>query len=101
MDNEDHRANNPFTQMEGYEVLDASGARVGRVEDTVYDAVSDVLKYVVVNGRPIPAEKVSVDAEAERATVPYDAATVETAPEMQDLPGAFDDAVRDHYGEEV
>lgn len=98
MDSEDHRANNPFTQMEGYEVLDASGARVGRVEDTVYDAVSDVLKYVVVNGRTVLADKVSVDAETERVSVPYDATTLESAPEIEDPSGAFDDAVREHYG---
>ena len=99
MDSEDHRASNPFTQMEGYEVLDASGASVGRVEDTVYDAVSNVLKYVVVAGRPIPADDVSVDAEAERVTVPHGRSTIETAPEMQELSGAFDAAVREHYGE--
>jgi hypothetical protein len=87
--------------MEGYEVLDASGASVGRVEDTVYDAVSNVLKYIVVAGRPVPAEDVSVDAEAERVTVPHGRSTIETAPEMQDLSGAFDDAVREHYGETI
>jgi sporulation protein YlmC with PRC-barrel domain len=101
MDSEDHRASNPFTEMEGYEVLDASGASVGRVEDTVYDAVSNVLKYIVVAGRPVPAEDVSVDAEAERVTVPHGRSTIETAPEMQDLSGAFDDAVREHYGETI
>jgi len=101
MDSEDHRASNPFTEMEGYEVLDASGASVGRVEDTVYDAVSNVLKYVVVAGRPIPADDVSVDAEAGRVTVPHKRSTIETAPEMQDLSGAFDDAVRGHYGETI
>ncbi len=99
MDSEDHRASNPFTEMEGYEVLDASGAGVGRVEDTVYDAVSNVLKYIVVGGRPIPADDVNVDAEAERVTVPHERSTIETAPEMQDLSGAFDAAVREHYGE--
>jgi sporulation protein YlmC with PRC-barrel domain len=101
MDSEDHRASNPFTEMEGYEVLDASGASVGRVEDTVYDAVSNVLKYVVVAGRPIPADDVDVDAEAERVTVPHERSTIETAPEMRDLSGAFDDAVREHYGETI
>ena len=99
MDSEDHRASNPFTELEGYEVFDASGAGVGRVEDTVYDAVSNVLKYIVVDGHPIPADNVSVDAEAEEITVPHERSTIETAPEMQDLSGAFDDAVRDHYGE--
>ncbi len=101
MDSEDHRASNPFTEIEGYEILDASGATVGRVEDTVYDAVSNVLKYIVVAGRPVPADGVDVDAEAERVTVPYEGSTIETAPEMQDLSGAFDNAVRNHYGEKI
>lgn len=101
MDSEDHRASNPFTALEGYEVLDASGAGVGRVEDTVYDAVSNVLKYLVVAGRPIPADNVDVDAEAERVTVPHERSTIETAPGMQDLSGAFDAAVREHYGEKI
>ena len=99
MDSEDHRASNPFTALEGYKVFDASGAGVGRVEDTVYDAVSNVLKYIVVDGHPIPADNVDVDAEAEEITIPHERSTIETAPEMQDLSGAFDDAVRDHYGE--
>ncbi len=99
MDSEDHRASNPFTEIEGYEILDASGAGVGRVEDTVYDAVSNVLKYIVVAGRPIPADDVDVDVEAERVSVPHDRSTIESAPGMQDLSGAFDDAVRGHYGE--
>ena len=98
MESEDHRASNPFTEIEGYEILDASGAGVGRVEDTVYDAVSNVLKYVVVGGRPIPADDVNVDAEAERVTVPHERSTIETAPGRQDLSGAFGTAVRGHYG---
>jgi len=74
---------------------------IGRVEDTVYDAPSDVLKYVVVNGRPIPADRLEVDPEGERVSIPYDAATVESAPRMEDPSGAFDDAVREHYAEHV
>lgn len=101
MDSEDHRASNPFTALEGYEVLDASGAGVGRVEDTVYDAVSNVLKYIVVAGRPIPADDVEVDAEAERVTVPHGRSAIESAPEMQELSGAFDAAVREHYEEKT
>src|ERR671910_541785 len=50
-----HRPDNPYTYLEGYRVNDASGEEVGEIEDTVYDAPSDVLKYVVVRGRPIPA----------------------------------------------
>jgi sporulation protein YlmC with PRC-barrel domain len=97
MEEKDHRPDNPYTQLEGYEVYDASGHEVGEIEETVYDAPSDVLKYVVVKGRPIPAERIEVDAEAERISVPYDAATIESAPEVEELSGAFDDAVHEHY----
>jgi len=83
--------------MEGYEVLDASGEEIGEIEDTVYDAPSDVLKYVVVRGRPIPAERIEVDAEGQHASVPYDSTTIESAPEIEDPSGAFDEAVREHY----
>ena len=37
----DHRPDNPYTQMEGYQVSDASGEAVGKVEYTVYDAPSE------------------------------------------------------------
>ncbi len=100
MDERDHRVDNPYTAMEGYGVYDASGEEIGRVDDTVYDAPSDVLKYVVVNGRPIPADRLEVDAERERVSVPYDATTVGSAPRMEDPSGAFDDAVRAHYAEQ-
>ena len=97
MDEADHRADNPYTALEGYEVYDASGAMIGEIEDTVYDAPSDVLKYVVVNGHPIPAESINVDAGAQRVSVPYDGGTIESAPEMEEPSGAFDEAVRGHY----
>ena len=97
MDDADHRSNNPYTTMEGYTVLDASGAPLGRIEDTVYDAVSDVLKYVVVNGRTVLADNIEVTPQAERVSVPYDRETVDSAPRIEDPSGAFDDAVREHY----
>ncbi len=99
MEERDHRADNPYTQLEGYGVYDVSGEEIGRVDDTVYDAPSDVLKYVVVNGRPVPADRLEVDADGERISLPYDATTVESAPRMEDPSGAFDDAVREHYAE--
>ncbi len=98
MEEADHRADNPYTEMEGYKVYDASGAEIGEVEGTVYDAPSDVLKYVVVGGRPILAEEVEVDPNRRRVSVPYDRETVESAPEMEESSGAFDGAVREHYG---
>ncbi len=101
MEEKDHRADNPYTQMEGYVVYGAAGEEIGRVDDTVYDAPSDVLKYVVVNGRPVPADRLEVDAERERVSLPYAATTVESAPLMEDPSGAFDDAVREHYAEPV
>ena len=99
MDRENPDFNNPYTEMEGYNVFDAQGEPVGRVEDTVYDEVSDVLKYVIVDGRPVPADEISVDAEEDRVIIPFDAATVNSAPRLEHFSGAFDDAVREHYGE--
>jgi sporulation protein YlmC with PRC-barrel domain len=97
MERANHRPDNPYTQMEGYRVFDASGEEVGEIEDTVYDAPSDVLKYVVVRGRPIPAERIEVDAAEQRVSVPYESTTVESAPQMEEPSGAFDEAVREHY----
>jgi sporulation protein YlmC with PRC-barrel domain len=97
----DHRAENPYTEMEGYTVYDASGEEIGEVQETIYDAPSDVLKYVVVDGRPIPADSIDVDAGDESVSVPYDKETVESAPRMQETSGAFDAAVREHYGDDL
>ncbi len=98
-DVEDARDQNPYTAMEGYELQDGSGVVVGRIEETVYDAVSDVLKYVAVNGRAIPADRIEVDAENRWVRVPYERETVESAPALQDPSGQFDQALRTHYGE--
>ena len=97
MEEADNRADNPYTAMQGDTVYDASGTEVGEIEDTIYDAPSDVLKYVVVDGRPIPAGSVEVDAADRRVSIPYDRETVESAPEMEEPSGAFDEAVREHY----
>jgi sporulation protein YlmC with PRC-barrel domain len=97
MERANHRPDNPYTQLEGYRVNDASGEEVGEIENTVYDAPSDVLKYVVVRGRPIPAERIEVDAKAQRVSVPYDSTTIESAPHMEETSGAFDEAIREHY----
>ena len=35
---------------------DASGAGIGEIEETVYDAVSKVLKYAVVEDLPLPSK---------------------------------------------
>ncbi len=97
MEEADHRADNPYTAIEGYTVFDTSGTEIGEIEDTVYDAPSDVLKYVVVDGRPIPAEVIDVDAAEGRVSIPYSGEAVESAPEMEEPSGAFDEAVREHY----
>ena len=90
-------ADNPYAAMEGYTVYDASGAEIGEIESTVYDAPSDVLKYAVVDGRPIPAEAIEVDPDEQRVSVPFDRQTVESAPRMEGFSGAFDEAVHKHY----
>ena len=98
MEEADNRADNPYAAMEGYTVYDASGAEIGEIESTVYDAPSDVLKYVVVDGRPIPAEAIEVDPDAQSVSVPFDRETIESAPKMESFSGAFDEAVHEHYG---
>ena len=98
-DVEGTRDQNPYTSMEGYELEDASGAKIGRIEETVYDAVSDVLKYVVANERTIPADRIEVDAESGRVRAPYKRETIESAPVLEDPSGEFDRALRAHYEE--
>lgn len=98
-DVEDASDQNPYTAMEGYELQDASGTIVGEVEETVYDAVSNVLKYVVVNGRTVPADEIEVDAAEGSVRVPYDRETIESAPTLEDPSGEFDRTLRAHYGE--
>jgi sporulation protein YlmC with PRC-barrel domain len=85
--------------MKGYKLEDASGVEVGEIEETVYDAPSDVLKYVIVHGRPIPADRIEVDAEEERVRVPYDKEAIESAPALEKLSGEFDQTLRAHYEE--
>ena len=97
MERVNDRSDNPYTYLEGYMVSDASGEDVGEIEATIYDAPSDVLKYVVIRGRPIPAERIEVDAGEQRVSVPYDARTIESAPQMEEPSGAFDEAVHEHY----
>ena len=94
-------ADNPYAAMEGYTVYDASGAEIGEIGSTVYDAPSDVLKYVVVDGRPIPAEAIEVDSDKQRVSIPFERETVESAPRMEGFSGAFDEAVHEHYGLET
>jgi sporulation protein YlmC with PRC-barrel domain len=98
MEDANDRSDNPYTFLEGYKVSDASGEVVGGIEDTIYDAPSDVLKYVVVGGRVVPADRIEVHAEDQHVSVPYSAATVESAPRIEETSGAFDDIVRKHYG---
>ena len=79
-DVEDASDRNPYTIMEGYELEDVLGTVIGEIEETVYDAVRDVLKYVVVNGHTVPADGIEVNAEEERVRVPYNRETIGSAP---------------------
>lgn len=90
---------NSYTYLEGYRLYDAGGTEVGEVEQTIYDAPTDVLKYLLVNGHPIPAESAEIDAEQERVHVPYDKENIETAPELQEFSGEFDRSLHEHYEE--
>ncbi|CAA9459625.1 MAG: hypothetical protein AVDCRST_MAG37-3558 [uncultured Rubrobacteraceae bacterium] len=91
--------NNPYTALEGYELVDASDAPFGKVDSTVYDAPSDVLKYIIADGHTILADRIEVDVEHERVKVPYSREAIETAPAPEDPTGEFDSVLRAHYGE--
>jgi sporulation protein YlmC with PRC-barrel domain len=99
MEEADHRADNPYTAIVGYELQDASGVKVGKVEETVYDAPSDVLKYIIANKHAILADRIEVDAENESVRVPYGREVIESAPVPEDPSGKFDRMLRAHYGE--
>lgn len=90
---------NPYTFLEGYKVYDAHENEVGEVEQTVYDAPADVLKYVIVDRHTVPADRMEVNNEEESVSVPYDAETIESAPELKEFSGEFDAALRKHYGD--
>jgi hypothetical protein len=98
---EDRGADNPYTYLEGYRLLDAAGQEIGEVEGTVYDAPSDVLKYVVVGRHAVPADRLEVLAEDRAVLAPYDRETIESAPRMERPSGEFDEALREHYAEGV
>jgi sporulation protein YlmC with PRC-barrel domain len=98
MEETEHTPDNPYTALEGYGVYDARGERIGEVEATIYDAPSNVLKYLAVNGRTVPADRMEVDAERERVTLPYEGEIIASAPELREPSGEFDAAVREHYG---
>ena len=90
---------NPYTYLEGYKLYDAGETEVGEVEHTVYDAPADVLKYLVVNRHPIPADSMEIDPEHETVHVPYDKDSIESAPELREFSGEFDRSLREHYEE--
>lgn len=90
---------NPYTFLEGYKVYDADENEVGEVEQTVYDAPADVLKYVIVDGHPIPTDRLEVNNNEESVSVPYSDETIESAPELKEFSGEFDETLREHYGD--
>ncbi len=74
-----------------------SGVEVGRIEATVYDAYSAVLKYIVVNRRAVPADNIEVDVAEECVRAPYSREIVRSVPALQTPSGEFDRALHAHY----
>lgn len=89
--------NNPYTVMQGYRVEDVSGVEVGRIEEAVYDTPSDVLKYIVVNERAVPADNIEVDVAGECIRAPYTGETIQSAPALEGPSGEFDRTLHAHY----
>lgn len=90
-------SNNPYTELEGYRLYDASREEIGEIEETIYDAPSDILKYLIIDGRVVPAAGMEVDAADESVFVPYDRELVESAPKMEEYSSEFDGRLREHY----
>ncbi|CAN5893795.1 hypothetical protein BH23ACT11_BH23ACT11_31160 [soil metagenome] len=88
---------NPYTFLEGYKVYDDSRNEVGEVEQTIYDAPADVLKYVIVGGHTVPADAMEVNADDESISLPYSRETIESAPELRKFSGVFDKTLHEHY----
>ena len=68
--------------------------REGEVEETLFDAASALLKYVLVNGHAVPASGMEVNAEEGCVRVPYEGETKESAPILEDPSGEFDRTLR-------
>ena len=95
------RTTGPITLTRRWKVTPSTTPQERRSGRSRARFTSDVLKYVVVDGRPIPAEAVVVNPDEQSVSVPFDGETVESAPEMEDPSGTFDGAVREHYGMET
>ena len=79
---------NPYTFLEGYKVYDRSRNEAGEIGQTVYDAPADVLKYVVVDGHTVPAERIEVNADEESVSVPYDREKIKPPPNWKSPPAS-------------
>ena len=91
--------NNPYTELEGYKLYDAHHEEVGEIKGTVYDAPSDILKYLIIDGHTVPAAGMEVDAGDNSIFVPYDRKLIESAPKIEEYAGDFDEHLREHYGD--
>ena len=66
----------------------------GKVEETLFEAASALLKYVLVNGRAVPASAMEVNAEEGCVRVAYEGEIIESAPILEDPSGEFDRTLR-------
>ena len=68
--------------------------REGKVEETLFEAASTLLKYVLVNGHAVPASGIEVNAEEGRVRVAYEGEIIESTPILEDPSGEFDRTLR-------
>jgi hypothetical protein len=68
--------------------------REGKVEETLFEAASALLKYVLVNGHAVPASEIEVNTEEGRVRVAYEGEIIEFAPILEDPSGEFDRTLR-------
>jgi len=75
--------------------------REGKVEETLFEAASALLKYVLVNGHAVPASGIEVNAEEGCMRVAYEGEIIESTPILEDPSGEFDRELHAHYKEPV
>ena len=68
--------------------------REGKVEETLFEATSTLLKYVLVNGRAVPASAMEVNAKEGCVRVAYEGEIIESAPILENPSGEFDRTLR-------
>ena len=102
----------PLDELEGMEVRDSSGDKIGKVEDSYTDSQGSYVRYLAVKTgwfgakrHMIPIDDVHLESDSDEAylTVPYTKDQLREAPTHdrdEDFTRAHEQAAYGHYGRE-